>query len=97
MVSPFGVDPRALADAVAGVDAGVSHGARGTQVGAPLGLRCARCFGKRRAMGIRAVEAAEVGAIAFARARQEEGHTSAIGRRCSGDHEAEDDNCEPCF
>ena len=67
--------PRALADPVARIDAGLALRRRGAEIGFPVGLGRTRRLGQCRAMGISPLETAEIGAIAFAHAGDEETHS----------------------
>ena len=62
----FGVLPRPLADAVAGVDAGGTARCCRREVGVPDGGGGACGFGQGRAVGIGTFKAAEVGTVALA-------------------------------
>ena len=70
----LGILPRALADAVARVDAGVASRCGRAQIGAPVGLGGSCRLGKGLAVGVGAGEAAEIGAITLADAGDEERH-----------------------
>ena len=73
-LNALGVEPGALADAVARVDRRLTvRGAR-AQVCVPVLFADAGCLRERLAGLVRARQAAEVGAIARARARDEEAH-----------------------
>src|SRR5436305_251667 len=66
--------PRALADAIARVDARLAAGRRGAEIGVPVGVLRACGLRKLVAVRVRAFEAAEIGAVALPDAGDEEGH-----------------------
>lgn len=87
----LGVEPRAVADAVAGIDRA------GTEIGPPGLAGNAGGLGEDPALAVGACKSAEIGAVARALAGDEEAHRGILGvsrpRARRQDRRAGDDNC----
>jgi len=75
----LGVLPRAVADAIAGIDGGLAVRRLGADIGVPCLAAGAGGLGELLAVPVRAGEAAEVGALARPDAGDEEAHIGLLG------------------
>ena len=75
----LGILPRTLADAITRVDTRVAAWRGRAQIGAPVGTGRPCRLGERCAVRVRAVETAEIGAIALADTGDKERHAGLLG------------------